>query len=190
MIRKRLKLGIFLLSAALISLAAGCYHRKDVSDLHYIGHEGPDYYKDVATSIEYSSTQQERPEVVTASVEPHTIAERRRDQVWDLSLGQALQLALANNKIIRSAGAFTTPGNGLMSNPNLQPSVYDSAIQETGVLLGARGVEAALSDFDTTWTRTTPPWPAVWRREPCWTNTRGRTTRRCPRRSATAARSR
>ena len=66
--------------------------RKERSDLHYIGPEGPDYYKDVATSIEYSTTQQERPEVVTASVEPHTIAERQKDQVWDLTLGQALQL--------------------------------------------------------------------------------------------------
>ena len=27
-------------------------------------------------------------------------------------------MALANNKIIRTAGSFTTPGNGLMTNPN------------------------------------------------------------------------
>ena len=133
---------------------AGCHDRKEASDLHYIGPDGPDYYKDLATSVEYSTTQQERPEVVTASVEPHTIFERRKDQIWDFSLQQALQLALKNNKIIRVAGAFTTPGNGLMANPNGQASVYDSAIQETGVLLGGRGVEAALSDFDATWTTT------------------------------------
>jgi outer membrane protein TolC len=148
------KIGFFLVVAALIPLAPGCSQRKDASELHYVGPEGPDYYKDVATSIEYSSTQQARPEVVTASVEPHTIAEPRKDQVWDLTLGQTLQLALANNKVIRVAGSFTTPGNGLMSNPNGQPSIYDSAIQETGVLLGARGVEAALSDFDAQWTTT------------------------------------
>jgi outer membrane protein TolC len=150
---KRLKVGVLLLLAAAIPLAAGC-HRKDASDLHYIGPDGPDYYKDIATSIEYSTTEQDRPEVVTASIAPHTIAERQKDQIWDLTLGQAIQMSLANNKIIRSAGAFTTPGNGLMSNPNAQPSIYDSAIQETGVLLGARGVEAALSDFDATWTTT------------------------------------
>ena len=150
---KRLNVGVLLLLAAAIPLAAGC-HRKDASDLHAIGPDGPDYYKDIATSIEYSTTEQDRPEVVTASIAPHTIAERQKDQIWDLTLGQAIQMSLANNKIIRSAGAFTTPGNGLMSNPNGQPSVYDSAIQETGVLLGARGVEAALSDFDATWTTT------------------------------------
>jgi outer membrane protein TolC len=150
---RRLRAGVLLVLAAAIPLAAGC-HRKDASDLHYIGPDGPDYYKDIATSIEYSTTEQDRPEVVTASIAPHTIAERKKDQIWDLTLGQAIQMSLANNKIIRSAGAFTTPGNGLMSNPNGQPSIYDSAIQETGVLLGSRGVEAALSDFDATWTTT------------------------------------
>jgi len=147
-------LGVLLLGSALVALGAGCHDRKEACDLHYVGPAGPDYYKDLATSIEFPTTQQERPEVVTASVEPHTIFERRKDQIWDLSLQQALQLALQNNKIIRVAGSFTTPGNGLMSNPNGQASVYDSAIQETGVLLGARGVEAALSDFDATWTTT------------------------------------
>jgi hypothetical protein len=120
---KQRDLGFCLFAFALVALAAGCHDRKDVCDLHYIGPDGPDYYKDLATSVEYSTTQQERPEVVTASVEPHTIFERRKDQIWDLSLQQALQLALKNNKIIRVAGAFTTPGNGLMSNPNGQASV-------------------------------------------------------------------
>lgn len=150
---RRRNLGAFLLGSALVALTAGCA-RKEASDLHYIGHEGPDYYKDLATSIDYPTTQQERPEVITASVEPHTIFERRKDEIWDLTLQQALQIALKNNKIIRTLGSFTTPGNGLMAAPNNQASVYDSAIQESGVLLGARGVEAALSDFDATWTTT------------------------------------
>lgn len=145
---RRLKLSAVLAFSVLVPLAAGCHDRKEASELHYVGHEGPDYYKDIATSIEYSTTRQERPEIVTASLEPHTIFERRKDQIWDLSLGQALQLSLANNKVIRVAGSFTVPGNGLMSNPNSQASIYDSAIQESGVLFGARGVEAALSDFD------------------------------------------
>ena len=75
---------------------------------------------------------------VTVTNQPHTIFNRQKDQVWDLTLAQALEMALANNKIIRSAGAFTTPGNALMSNPNSVTSVYDPAIQESGVLFGAR----------------------------------------------------
>jgi outer membrane protein TolC len=143
---QRLKLA-FVVCAAVAALA-GCFYRKGPDELHYIGPDGPDYYKDVATSIEFPTTEEERPAQVSVTSQPHTIANRQKDQVWDLTLAQALEMALANNKVIRSAGAFTTPGNALMSNPNGAPSVYDSAIQESGVLFGGRGVEAALSDFD------------------------------------------
>jgi outer membrane protein TolC len=137
-----------LIVSAAVAVLAGCFYRKGPDDLHYLGSDGPQYYKDVATSIEFPTTEEERPAQVTTTNEPHTIANRQKDQVWDLTLSQALQMALANNKIIRVAGAFNTPGAGLMVNPNTQNSVYDSAINEAGVLFGARGVEAALSDFD------------------------------------------
>jgi outer membrane protein TolC len=143
---QRLKQAL-IISAAVVVLA-GCFYRKGPDELHYLGGDGPDYYKDVATSIEFPTTEEERPAQVTVTGQPHTIANRQKDQVWDLTLAQALEMALANNKIIRSAGAFTTPGNALMSNPNSVTSVYDPAIQESGVLFGGRGVEAALSDFD------------------------------------------
>jgi outer membrane protein TolC len=143
---QRLKLAL-VVSAAVIVLA-GCFYRKGPDELHYLGGDGPDYYKDVATSIEYPTTEEERPAQVTTSTEPHTIFNRQKDQIWDMTLAQALELALANNKIIRSAASFGAPGNALMTNPNGVESVYDPAIQETGVLFGGRGVEAALSDFD------------------------------------------
>jgi outer membrane protein TolC len=143
---QRLKLAL-VVSAAVVVLA-GCFYRKGPDELHYLGSDGPDYYKDVATSIEYPTTEEERPAQVATTNEPHTIFSRQKDQVWDLTLSQALEMALANNKIIRTAASFTTPGNPLLTNPNGVESVYDPAIQETGVLFGARGVEAALSDFD------------------------------------------
>ncbi len=143
---QRLKLAL-VVSAAVIALA-GCFYRKGPDELHYLGSDGPDYYKDVATQIEFPTTEEERPAQVTSTNEPHTIANRQKDQVWDLTLSQALEIALANNKIIRSAGSFNAPGNALMTNPNAVESVYDSAITESGVLFGGRGVEAALSDFD------------------------------------------
>jgi outer membrane protein TolC len=143
---QRLKLAL-IVSAAVVVLA-GCFYRKGPDELHYLGSDGPDYYKDVATQIEFPTTEEQRPEQVTTTNGPHTIANRQKDQVWDMTLSQALELALANNKIIRSAGSFTTPGNALLTNPNGVESVYDPAIQESGVLFGGRGVEAALSDFD------------------------------------------
>ncbi|HXY34468.1 MAG TPA: TolC family protein [Planctomycetaceae bacterium] len=143
---QRLKLAL-VVTAAVVALA-GCFYRKTPEDLHYLGPDGPDYYKDVATSIEFPTTEEERPAQVTATGQPHTIATRDKDQVWDMTLAQALEMALANNKVIRSAGAFTTPGNGLMTAPNSAPSVYDPAIAESGVLYGSLGVEGALSQFD------------------------------------------
>ena len=113
---QRLKLAL-VVCAAVVALA-GCFYRKGPDELHYLGSDGPDYYKDVATSIEFPTTEEQRPEQVTTTNGPHTIANRQKDQVWDLTLSQALELALANNKIIRTAGSFTTPGNALLTNPN------------------------------------------------------------------------
>jgi outer membrane protein TolC len=143
----RLKCGV-LLAAGVLSLA-GCF-RKDASELHYCGDAELDYYKDVATTIDYPNLESTTPSEVVASTEPHSLFDRRKDEIWDLSLAQALQLALANNRIIRSASGFLSPGNQLLSNPNAAESIYDPALQETGVLFGGRGVEAALADFDTT----------------------------------------
>ncbi|MBL6706220.1 MAG: TolC family protein, partial [Planctomycetaceae bacterium] len=40
-------------------------------------------------------------------------------------------------------------GNSILSSPERAPSIYDPAIQSTGVLFGSRGVESALAAFDT-----------------------------------------
>jgi len=142
---------VVLIVSAVISIAGcswcGC-PRKDKCDLHYCGPEGPDYYKTVATTIDYPCIEEERPDQIAVTSAPHTILNRHKDQIWDMTLGQALQLALQNNKIIRVAGQFTAPLNSLMTNPNGVASVWDPSIAETGVLFGSRGVEAALSDFD------------------------------------------
>jgi outer membrane protein TolC len=144
---QRLKLALVVCAAVVV--LAGCFYRKGPDELHYLGSDGPDYYKDVATQIEFPTTEEERPAQVTSTNAPHTLFNRDKDQVWDMTLSQALELALANNKIIRTAGSFTTPGGPLMSNPNGVESVYDPGITETGVLYGSLGVEGALSQFDT-----------------------------------------
>src|SRR4051794_11137785 len=100
--RTRLKFGIFAMAGAVT--LAGCLYRKEASELHYIGHADLDYYKDVATSIDFPNVEGAQPDNVTQSVEPHTLFDRRRDAVWDVSLGEALQLGLANNRIVRVAG--------------------------------------------------------------------------------------
>ena len=63
--------------------------------------------------------------------------------------GQAIRIALQNNKIIRTRDQFLLPRNPLVSNPEQIPSVFDPAVQETGTLFDMPE-SRLLSDFDTT----------------------------------------
>ena len=82
------------------------------------------------------------------SLKPRTISDRSRDEIWDLSLAEAIHLALINNKIARTRNDFLSPGNQLLLSPDGVVSVYDPAIRDTGFLFGTRGVESAQSVFD------------------------------------------
>lgn len=115
----------------------GCRSPKDV---HYLGDADLQYYKDKVLEVDYANVDQPTPQEVAYSQKPHTIRDRTKDEIWDLSLTEAIQTALTNNKMIR------TRANPQLS-PN-SPSIYDPALRETGFLFGSRGVEAALSDFD------------------------------------------
>ncbi|MCA9040141.1 MAG: TolC family protein [Planctomycetaceae bacterium] len=124
---------------------------KKEEKLHYLGDEDRmKYYKDEVTSIEYTEVAHNIPEEVKYTQEPRTIRDRKHDEIWDLTLAEALHLALKNNRIIRTDGSFLNGAGSLTSQT--ANSVYDPAIQETGVLFGGRGVEAALADFDTNFT--------------------------------------
>ncbi|MAT16606.1 MAG: transporter [Planctomyces sp.] len=119
--------------------------------LKYLGDEDRmKYYKDEVTSIEYTEVAHEIPDEVRHTEEPRTIRDRKHDEIWDMTLAEAVHLALMNNRIIRTDSSFLG-STAALANPNVN-SVYDPAIQETGVLFGGRGVEAALSDFDANFT--------------------------------------
>ncbi|MGH7128661.1 MAG: TolC family protein, partial [Planctomycetaceae bacterium] len=135
---------------ALAAALAGCFEAR--GRLHYIGDEKLSYYKDVATEIDYPHLCVPPSDAAIATEAPRRIRHPRKDELWDLTLAEALHLALANNPILRTRGTFLQPGSVLFSNPDLVNSVFDPAIQETGVVFGQRGVEAALSDFDTNFT--------------------------------------
>lgn len=128
----------------------GCHHETK-KPLHYIGEKKQlQYYKDQATSIAYTEVASCTPDEVKYTDEPRTIGERQNDEIWDMTLTEALHIALRNNRIIRTDGSFLNGTSALASQT--AASVYDPAIQETGVLFGGRGIEAALSDFDAQFT--------------------------------------
>ncbi|MBW3538627.1 MAG: TolC family protein, partial [Planctomycetes bacterium] len=118
------------------------------------------YYKEIATQIaEPVGEPEAHSDAVLASEAPHRIRHPSDADIIDLTLADAIHLSLANSEIIRSSGEFLSPGNTLLRNPEAVSSVFDPAIQDSGVLFGRRGVEAALSDFDAqltssiTWSR-------------------------------------
>jgi hypothetical protein len=129
--------------------ASGCKHGS--KDVTYIGDADLNYYRNSATQIAYPTVCQETPPQIQVTQPPRTLEARQKDEVWDLTLQETIQLALKNSEIIKSSGQFLNAGNSLYANPVNTPSVFDPAIQETNILFGSRGVEAALSDFDATW---------------------------------------
>ena len=120
--------------------------------LSYVGDTDLQHYKDVVTSIDYPTVNQETPDEVSFSDEPRRIRNPRKEEIWNLSLEEATHTALANNEIIRDNGQFLSAGNRLLTNPDFVQSVYDPALQDTSTLFGQNGVEAALSEFDAQFT--------------------------------------
>jgi outer membrane protein TolC len=134
------------LGGLIATALSGC---ADTEKLQYVINETDDvnYYVDAASQIDYAHVEHERDRASFARP-PRTIDDLTRDEVRDFSLAECMALALQNARIIRTGSSFLSGGNPILSNPNNAPSVYDPAIQETGVLFQGRGVEAALSAFD------------------------------------------
>src|SRR5437867_3024182 len=120
--------------------------------LSYVGETDLQHYKDVGLSIDYPAINPETPDEVSYTDEPRLIRKPRKDDIWNVSLEEALHTALANNEIIRDNGRFLSPGNRLLTNPDFVQSIYDPAVQDTSTLFGQNGPEAALSEFDANFT--------------------------------------
>lgn len=135
---------------ALLATAAfaGC---RGVEHLNYLGDADLQYYKTKSLEIEYPNVDDPTPPEVAYSQAPRTVRDAEVESYWDLSLQDAVLMAIANNKMIRTRGEFLNGGT-LLRNPTNAPSVYDPALRETGFLFGNRGVEAALADFDAQFT--------------------------------------
>jgi outer membrane protein TolC len=128
------------------AMLPGCAGR--TKKITYLGDAPLSDYRDHVTEIAHPDVDEPTPDVVAATQKPHKLGDRSKDEIWELSLAEAIHLALTNNKILRSRPEYRTPGSQVMSNAGLVPSTFDPAIQESGVLFGGKGVEAALSQFD------------------------------------------
>lgn len=97
------------------------------------------HYMNQATQIEYPDVDTSGMDSIPEGVEPRTLENEGPTEIWDLTLEQVVQIALANGKVM------TDLGGRIVSSPGLTPTEYDPAIAESDPRLG---VEAALSQFD------------------------------------------
>ena len=149
-------------------LASGCapqqpfYFFEDGDLSHYVG---------AIQKLEYPDSCEAPLDEASGTTEPLTLSNARFDQIWELSLEEAIRTALENGKVLRNLGGrFQSfggprpqtgePAVSLLTNPQVTPSIYDPAIAETDPF---RGVESALSLFDAqvssslTWDRINRP---------------------------------
>lgn len=142
--------GVRLAIACGILCLVGCVSSQ--KKLIYFNKPNDSYYKESAAKIEFPEVFVEPNLVVDQSDAPRTVVDPGQKEIWDMPLAEAIHLALVNSEVIKRNAEFLSDQNSLLSNPLGVNSKFDPAIQETGVLLGNRGVEAALADFDTQFT--------------------------------------
>lgn len=148
------------LITVVLLVAVGCHPLQPV----YFGEDGDmSHYLDVATQLEEPDVVVETLAEVDAAAPPRLINAADWDQLkeWNLTLEEAIQIALANSEILRTLGGRIGPVEGapeaLLSAPGSVLTSFDVALHETNpgnsnydVLGRGRGVEAALADFDAT----------------------------------------
>ncbi|HHK41520.1 MAG TPA: hypothetical protein ENJ50_03790, partial [Planctomycetaceae bacterium] len=131
-----------------LMISTGCHPTQP-----FFYHEDGDlsHYLDRATQLEYPDVEETPLEEVTHATRPLTVLHPTFREFWDLTLEDAVQIALQNSKVIRNLGSLTqfTISDGLVGRTALTSTVYDPAIFETDPQFG---VEAALADFDAQFT--------------------------------------
>jgi outer membrane protein TolC len=140
--------------AVLLCSATGCSTttKTAISDLQYLDGEKPlSYFKAHNTAIEHPLVDGPTTEAVRTTDAPRSLDRRVDDEVREFTLEEAVLTALSRNQIVESSALGGAGAARVLSAPESVSTVYDSAIQETGVLFGRRGLEAALSDFDARW---------------------------------------
>ena len=122
--------------------SAGCrpqqpfFFHEDGDLSHYVGR---------ATDIEYPDVETATLDEVNCAIRPFSLENPDPSQIWELSLEEAVRIALDNSKVIRSLPLDGATADNLQRNPDGASTVYDPALREADPRFG---VAAALSAFD------------------------------------------
>jgi hypothetical protein len=103
------------------------------------------HYVGAATRIDYPDVESECGDCnadTALTPRPVTLADPAPVETWDLSLEEAVHLALENSQVLRDLGG------SVVRAPDAVNTIHSPAIRETDPQFG---VEAALSAFDASW---------------------------------------
>lgn len=157
---------VLLTSIAL--LASGCAPKQPF----YFFEDGDlSHYTGAIQKLEYPDSCQEPLAEAAGATEPMTLSNPAFDEIWEVTLEDAIRTSLENGKVLRNLGGrFASfggprpqtgePAVSLLTAPSQTPTIYDPAITETDPF---RGVESALALFDAqlssslTWERQNRP---------------------------------
>ena len=138
------------ISSSLMLSGCSMNRKKQPGELQYWDGDKPiTSYRDHNTAIEHAALDNITAHAVQISGAPRSLQRNVDDEVREVTLHEMMLAALSHNEIIETTALGGVGSKVVLSNPTGVASVYDSAIQETGVLFGRRGLDAALSDFDT-----------------------------------------
>jgi Outer membrane efflux protein len=136
----RIRKILTLVLAGMLLLPSGCFLPNPNQKFNSCVPKGT--YETVASEIEYPSesacTQMNADESLSSPA-PWTLQTQGTPQYWDMSLEEAIQVTLANSRVLRDLGG------SVVRSPATSRTTFDPATVETDP---RTGVEAALSAFD------------------------------------------
>lgn len=146
-----------LVSVTLLSmLVTGCAPSRP---FYFFDDGNLSHYKGAATEIEYPDVDTQMLADVSQAQPPLTVSNNEPREIWDLTLEEAMQNAMANSKTLRTLGGTPVTTSNIvtasLNNARLllgadnATTVYNPALRESDPRFGT---EAALSAFDTQFT--------------------------------------
>jgi len=126
-------LALSMLSLIIVGLT-GCFARHSQITFN----TESSHYQKLATQTEYPDVSGAEPNHDLIAP-PHVLSMETEPAYWDLTLEEAVHLALVNSRVLRDLGGL------VLRSPETTPTVHGPAIQETDPRFG---VDAALSEFD------------------------------------------
>ena len=146
----------FSVLSVVLSMAIGLIGCRPQQPFYFCEDGDLSHYVGKATDIDYPDVEVESLDEVTGALPPLSLENPDPDQIWELTLEEAMRTALENSKVIRTFGLGTTTALGgirdtdrLLAQPGFANTIYDPALTESNPRFG---VEAALAAFDAQFT--------------------------------------